>query len=156
MDPLRRTLQVTLTKSLVVDRLLFDGFLAQADKAVDKCFPGRDVLSTLLNYTSHNLPSDSRVCLIEQLRTFQVEQGTIYDSFCQQLFVSLDKIIFVEDTPAGVEASYAIYRVRDHISHQFPKQLHLVFTSKKVTANLPYSSAIPPQKNSRAKQSLPA
>lgn len=91
-------------------RPLFDGFLAQGDKAMEKDIPSRDVFGTLLSEISHDLPSDSQVALNDQKRTN-------HDYFCKQDFVLLDETIAVEDTPSRVVAPYVIYRVRDHISH---------------------------------------
>lgn len=65
LDPLRRTLDSTFTKALAKYRAVVDGFLAQADKAVGKCNPGREIFRTLLNKIFYTLPSDSRVSLSE-------------------------------------------------------------------------------------------
>ena len=94
----------------------------------------------MLNSLTYNLPPASRVGLGERLRTFQVPEGTSYDEFCADLFELLDDLQAVENTPAGVENSFVMNRIRDHMSHQFPTVLHLVFPRDKATANLPYNS----------------
>lgn len=60
-----------------------------------------------------------------------------YDVFCQQLLIFLDETIAVDGTPTGVETSYFMDRVREHISHQYPNKLYQVFPREKMTANLP-------------------
>lgn len=86
LDPLRRTFQTTLSKSLAVHRPLFQRLLFKADTVVDKTTPGHDVFRSLFRVNSNNLPSDSQIGLTEQLRTFQVDQGTTYDSVCHCSF----------------------------------------------------------------------
>lgn len=85
------------------------------------------------------MPPDSHVGLSERLSTFQVPSGTTYAILFQQLSVSWDDIRSVEGTPAGVETSYVMDRVWDHISCQYLSKLHPLFPREKYASSLPYA-----------------
>lgn len=52
---------------------------------MEKGISDHEIFRTLLKEIPYSLPSDSRVGLSKQLRTFQVEKGMTYDSFYLQL-----------------------------------------------------------------------
>ena len=77
---------------------------------------------------------------MERLRTFHVEVGTSYDVFCQRLFPLLDEIMAAEKTTFRVDTSFVRDRAREHISFQYPTQLHSVFPKQLASIALPFES----------------
>lgn len=149
LDLLRRAEQTTVSvKCLSGHRSLFEHVLGEIQSTIVNSTSGHEAFHTLLQEIAYDMPSDSQIRPSERLHTLKFTAGTTHDIFYQQVFDLLDEIRSVEGSIAEVETSYAMDRVRDHISNQFPTKVHHVFSLERIVPLIFHAHQSPSSKTS--------